>query len=89
MHALRLHVPILERCESRKAIKIAIGRVRLVAKLGDDSSSTRHEWVRRDAHAAKPSGSREVTHVSTATSLNPISDVTDRVLSILTGRSMF
>ena len=60
-----------------------------VAKLGDDSSPTRHEWVRRDAHAAKLAGSREVTQVSTATSPNPISDVTDRVLSNLTRRSMF
>ena len=38
----------------------------LVAKLGDESSATRHEWVRRDEHAAKPTGSREVTQVSTA-----------------------
>ena len=60
-----------------------------VAKLADESSANGHEWVRRDSHAAKPSGSGEVTHVSTATSPNPISDVTDRVLSILTGRSMF
>ena len=42
-----------------------------VAKLGDESSATRHEWVRRDAHAAKPAGSREVTQISIATSPDP------------------
>mgnify|MGYP003315900942 CR=1 FL=1 len=69
-YALRLHVPILERCESRKPLSRLAGS--FVAKLlGDESSANGHEWVRRDAHAAKPAGSREVTQVSTAASPNP------------------
>ena len=79
---LRLHVPISWSGVNRVSRSGLAGS--FVAKLADESSANGHEWVRRDSHAVKPSGSREVTHVSTATSPNPISDVTDRVLSILT-----
>ena len=85
------HASYASSCPSWSGVN-RVSRSRLagspVAKLGDDSSATRHEWVRRDAHAAKPAGSREVTQISIAVPLartpTRISDVTDRVLSILT-----